>query len=80
MYADPKHIRDHVVKVRLNDAEMRLLAALAEFNHAQPAAFARDLVLEQMTQQQKQGGIRDGLASDSAPHAGRSGGSKAGLS
>ncbi len=74
MYDDPKHIRDHVVKVRLNDAEMRLLEALAEFNHAQPAAFARDLVLEQMMEQQNQGGIRDGLASDSAPRTGRSGG------
>lgn len=48
MYADPTHIRDHVVKVRLNDAEARLLEALAEFNHAQPAAFARELLLEQL--------------------------------
>lgn len=79
MYADPKHIRDHVVKVRLNDAEMRLLLALAEFNHAQPSALARDLLLDQMTEQQKQGGLRDRRASDSLPHAGGSGGSEAGF-
>ena len=75
MYDDPKHIRDHVVKVRLNEVEMRLLAALAEFNRVQVATFARSLVLEQMMEQQNQGGICDGFASDSAPRAGRSGGS-----
>ncbi len=46
MYADPKHIRDHVVKVRLNEEEMRLLDALSEYNRSQRAAFARDLLLE----------------------------------
>ena len=50
MYADPKHIRDHIVKVRLNDAERRLLDALAEFNGSQPATFAREMLLEQMAQ------------------------------
>ena len=75
MYDDPKHIRDHVVKVRLNEVEMRLLAALAEFNRVQLiATFARSLVIEQMTEQQKQGVIHDGLAPDSAPRTGRSGG------
>ncbi|MBK6280006.1 MAG: hypothetical protein IPF57_18740 [Gammaproteobacteria bacterium] len=75
MYDDPKHIRDHVVKVRLNEVEMRLLAALAEFNRVHLiATFARSLVIEQMTEQQKQGVIHDGLASDSAPRTGRSGG------
>ena len=74
MYDDPKHIRDHVVKVRLNEVEMRLLAALAAFNRVQVATFARSLVIEQMMEQQNQGGIRDGLASDSAPRTGRSGG------
>ena len=51
MYDDPKHIRDHVVKVRLNEVEMRLLAALAEFNRVHLiATFARSLVIEQMTE------------------------------
>ena len=75
MYADPKHIRDHIIKVRLNEAEVRLLAALAEFNRVQIATFARSLVIEQMTEQQKQGVIHDGLAPDSAPLASGSGGS-----
>lgn len=45
MYADPKHIRDHVIKVRLNESEVRLLEALAEYNQSQLAVFARDLIL-----------------------------------
>jgi len=48
MYADPSHIRDHVIKVRLNDAELGLLEALTRFNQAQLAAFARDLILAQL--------------------------------
>lgn len=46
MCADPKHIRDHVVKVRLNEEEKRLLDALSEYNRSQPATFARDMLLE----------------------------------
>ena len=48
MYADPSHIRDHVIKVRLNDAELGLLEVLTRFNQAQLAAFARDLILAQL--------------------------------
>jgi hypothetical protein len=78
MYADPKHIRDHIIKVRLNECEVRLLEALAEYNQAQLAAFARDLILAQITTQQEQKGVEYGRA-DCAPHRGRTGGSEAGL-
>lgn len=45
MYANPRHIRDHEVKVRLNEEEIHLLEALAQYNHSQKAVFARDLLL-----------------------------------
>lgn len=45
MYADPAHIRDNPIKVRLNDDEYAAIEALARLNKRQPAAFARDLLL-----------------------------------
>jgi len=57
MYADPSHIRDNPIKVRLNDDEYAAIEALARLNKRQPAAFARDLLmqgialLEQRTEQ-----------------------------
>lgn len=51
MYADPTHIRDNVIKLRLNDLELRLLTAAAEYNRSQLAAFARDLIVEQLSYQ-----------------------------
>lgn len=49
MYADPRHIRDHEVKVRLNEDEMHLLEALAQFNQTQRAVMARELVLNALS-------------------------------
>jgi hypothetical protein len=46
MYADPSHIRDNEVKVRLNDQELAVVEALAQFNQRQRAVFVRDLMLE----------------------------------
>lgn len=45
MYADPRHIRDHEVKVRLNEDELHLLEALAQYNQTQRAVLARELIL-----------------------------------
>ena len=45
MYDDPSHIRDHEVKVRLNDAELALVDALARYNQRQRAAFVRELLM-----------------------------------
>lgn len=44
MYADPKHIRDHITKVRLNEDTDELLTCLARFHRTQKAVFARDLL------------------------------------
>jgi hypothetical protein len=45
MYADPRHVRDNPIKVRLNDDERDLIYALAKVNGRQPAAFARELLM-----------------------------------
>lgn len=45
MYADPRHIRDHEVKVRLNEDEMHVLDALAQYNQTQKSVLARELIL-----------------------------------
>ncbi|MFC4729509.1 hypothetical protein [Coralloluteibacterium thermophilus] len=52
MYADPSHIRDNVIKVRLNDDELALVTALARFNQSQLAAFLRDLVMKEVADMQ----------------------------
>lgn len=56
MYDDPHHIRDHVVKVSLNEGEMDLLGALAKFNGHQKPPLARKILLD---------GLRRMMADDS---------------
>lgn len=46
MYADPTHLRNKVIKVRLNDDERDLVDALARVNKTQPAVLLRNLVLQ----------------------------------
>lgn len=45
MYADPKHIRDHEIKLRVDEDTYQLIEAMARFNRTQKAVLARDLVL-----------------------------------
>lgn len=45
-YEDPTHLRNKVIKVRLNDDERELVAVLARLNKRQPAVLLRDLVLQ----------------------------------
>ena len=45
MYADSRHIRDHEVKVRLNEDELHLLEALAQYNQQQRAVMSRELIV-----------------------------------
>ncbi len=45
-YEDPTHLRNKVIKVRLNEDERELVAVLARLNKRQPAVLLRDLVLE----------------------------------
>lgn len=44
MYADPKHIRDHITKVRLDEDTDELLQCLAKFHRTQKAVLARELL------------------------------------
>lgn len=53
MYADPIHIRDNAIKVRLNDVEYAALIALANLNGMQPAVFVRELALSAIPSQDK---------------------------
>lgn len=47
MYADPTLIRDHVVKIRLNDTEAELINAWVNYTGQQKAALLREMLLEQ---------------------------------
>jgi uncharacterized protein YpbB len=47
MYADPALIRDHVVKIRLNDQEAELINAWVNYTGQQKAALLREMLLEQ---------------------------------
>lgn len=44
MYHDPKHIRDHITKVRLDEDTDELLQSLAKFHRTQKAVLARELL------------------------------------
>jgi rRNA-processing protein FCF1 len=48
MYAEHTHLRNKVIKVRLNEDERDLVDALARINKTQPAVLLRDLVLERL--------------------------------
>lgn len=47
MYADPSLIRDHVVKLRLNDQESALIDAWVNYTGQQKATLLREMLLEQ---------------------------------
>ena len=47
MYADPSLIRDHVVKLRLNDNEAELINAWVQYTGQQKASLLREMLLEQ---------------------------------
>ena len=47
MYTDPSLIREHVVKLRLNDPEAELIDALVNYTGQQKAALLRELLLDQ---------------------------------
>jgi len=43
MYHDPKHLRDHITKVRLDEDTDELLQSLAKFHRTQKAVLAPEL-------------------------------------
>jgi hypothetical protein len=47
MYADPSLIREHVVKIRLNDQESNLIDAWVNYTGQQKAVLLREMLLEQ---------------------------------
>lgn len=47
MYSDPQNIRQHVVKIRLNEREAELLTAWTNYTGQQKAVVAREMLLEQ---------------------------------
>ena len=46
-YTDPSLIREHVVKLRLNDREAKLIDAWVEYTGQQKAVLLREMLLEQ---------------------------------
>lgn len=47
MYSDPALIREHVVKLRLNENEADLIAAWVKYTGQQKAVLLREMLLEQ---------------------------------
>ncbi len=47
MYADPANIREHVVKIRLNEREAELIEAWVNYTGQQKAVLLREMLLEQ---------------------------------
>ena len=60
MYADPAHIRSKRVNLSLNDTEMRVVEAMAEFHGVQPSVFMRELAMSALREMH-------GSKSESAP-------------
>ena len=46
MYSDPSQVRDHAVKISLNDEEMKVVEAAAKKAGLQPAAYCREAVMK----------------------------------
>jgi len=49
MYTDPTLVREHVVKIRLNDNEAELINAWVNYTGQQKAVILREMLLEQAT-------------------------------
>lgn len=47
MYADPRLIREHIVKLRLNEREVKLLKAWSEYTGQQQAVLLREFLIAQ---------------------------------
>lgn len=47
MYSDPSNVRDTVIRVRLNEAESKLLDAVTNYTGQQKSTLMRELFIEQ---------------------------------
>lgn len=59
MYADPTHLRDHEIKLRLNEDELAVVDALARYNKQQRAAYVRDLVMASVRRHERDAQVTD---------------------
>lgn len=50
MYADPKHLRDREIKLRVDEATYDVIEALARFHRTQKAVLVREFVQAQLDQ------------------------------
>lgn len=50
MYADPRHVRDREIKLRVDDDTYELIDALARFHRTQKAVLVREFVEAQLAQ------------------------------
>ncbi len=47
MYPDPRRVRDHLVVVRLDDYELALLQAMAQYRGQPLSTFMRELLMQE---------------------------------
>lgn len=59
MYEDPRHLRDHITKVRLDEDTDDLLQSLARFHRTQKAVLARDLLEASLREMLSEIGVED---------------------
>lgn len=48
MYADPRHVRDREIKLRVDEATYELIEAMARFHRTQKAVLVREFVEAQL--------------------------------
>ncbi|WKT59132.1 hypothetical protein Q2E61_09345 [Microbulbifer thermotolerans] len=48
MYANPKHLKDHEIKLRVDEETYNLIEAIAKFNRTQKAVLVREFVEAQL--------------------------------
>lgn len=58
MYADPRHVRKHEIKVRVNDEQLAVVDSMARLNRRQRAVFALELMFEALEAREKR--MREG--------------------
>lgn len=59
MYADPRHVRKHEIKVRVNDEQLAVVDSMARLNRRQRAVFALELMFEALEAREKR--MREGV-------------------
>lgn len=58
MYADPKNIREHAVKVRMTQDELTLLDAMANISKKQRATLMYEILMEAVNEKLNKGSFQ----------------------